>query len=58
MRKVQVVQLPTLIDPAFQSPARLQLQSDKPVGIAVSWYRGLTHEQWCPLLGVEGFEPQ
>ena len=58
MSKIQVVQRATLINPALQGPARLQLQSHKPVGIAASWYRGLTHQQWCPLLGVEGFEPQ
>ena len=58
MSEIEVVQLPTLINPAFQGPARLQLQSYKPVGITASWYRGLTHQKWCPLLGVEGFKPQ
>ena len=58
MREIQVVQRATLVNPAFQGPARLQLQSHKPVGIAASWYRGLTHQEWCPLLGVEGLEPQ
>ena len=58
MSEIQVVQLATLVNPAFYGPARLQLQSHEPVGIAASWYRGLTHQEWCPSLGVEGLEPQ
>ena len=57
MRVVQVVQLATLVNQAFQGLARLQLQSHEPVGIVASWYGSLTYKEWWPLLGVEGLEP-
>ena len=55
--EIQVVQLASLVDTAFQGPARLQLQGHEPIGIA-SGNSGLTDQEWCPLLGIEGLEPQ
>ena len=57
MREVQVVQLATLVNPAFQGPARLQPQSHESVEIALGDF-GLTNQELCSLLGVECLEPQ
>ena len=57
MGKVQMVQLAPLVDAAFQRPARLQLQGHEAIWIAF-WYRGLTDQEWCPMLGVQGFKLQ
>ena len=55
--EIQVVELASLVDTPFQGPARLQLQLCEPIEIA-SGNSGLTHQEWCPLLGIEGLEPQ
>ena len=55
--KVKVVQLAPLVNAPFQCPARFQLQGDESVGIT-TLDRGLPDQEWCPLLGVEGFEFQ
>ena len=55
--EIQVVQRASLVNPTFQSPARFQPQGHEPVGIAFG-DPGLTHQQWCPLLGVKRLKLQ